>query len=196
LKLLPDASVFKAIENFSDQKSASDMLNILNFIFYNKQNFNENNPKLVNCYALPSLEDLLAQPFFTCSKNIDENSTDLSHKEHLEFLDYLNGKSQRVIEQSRKGSTAVTVGKKKRKSVNESVAYNRGNSVVVLGPSKPLTSPPPVFATVPAPPPFIAQPPGNNQQKSSVDRTDLLSDIRVGAKLKKTVTNDRSKPII
>lgn len=59
------------------------------------------------------------------------------------------------------------------------------------GAPPPPPPPPPPLGGPPAPPP----PPLNLTPAPAADRTALLSDIRGGMKLKKTVTNDRSKPV-
>lgn len=59
----------------------------------------------------------------------------------------------------------------------------------------PFAPPPP---PVPPPPPGPPPPPSFSQssKKESDNRNQLLADIRVGTRLKKTVTNDRSAPVI
>src|SRR6218665_3726638 len=59
----------------------------------------------------------------------------------------------------------------------------------------PPPPPPPMggFAPAPPPPPSFG---GSSKASGSGDRSALLTDIHKGFKLKKTVTNDRSSPIV
>ncbi|KAL3268781.1 hypothetical protein HHI36_007879 [Cryptolaemus montrouzieri] len=58
-----------------------------------------------------------------------------------------------------------------------------------------MPGPPPPPPVAP-PPPMLGTPPVFNAPKASDDRAALLKSIQKGAKLKKTVTNDKSAPMI
>ncbi len=73
--------------------------------------------------------------------------------------------------------------------------YQSGSSIAIVPPNPPAPPAPPAPHAPPAPLPNLTTP-VKPVEDSQDDRSALLSDIRVGLKLKKAVTNDRSKPII
>lgn len=60
----------------------------------------------------------------------------------------------------------------------------------------PPPPPPPPPAAPAAPPPAKAPPKSKGGGGGAVNREALLSEIHTGARLKKTVTNDRSAPVV
>lgn len=60
----------------------------------------------------------------------------------------------------------------------------------------PPPPPPPPPSAPAAPPPAKAPPKSKGGGGGAVSRGALLSEIHTGARLKKTVTNDRSAPVV
>jgi hypothetical protein len=203
--LLEKDVIIKLVMNYQNSnKYSNELLNFINFIFFNKNGPNE--LKQRKKYILPNLEDILMHEFFQGIKifhqDISEennNSIDISH---IELMKYLNGllkikdKKQKKKENYQKNSSFLFSNKGDNLSKNtnlENSYLNVEKSAISEISHESLSS---ILTSSLVSPVVATSIKKSNNVAIGTDRQSLLSDIRTGSKLRKAVTNDRSMPVI
>ena len=223
-QLMPQAKILKAIENFSEPQDAKEILKFLNFLLFNKMGLDETNDRLKKKYVIPDLEKIVANEFFQLVKIEKFNPTDVYNDPvNLEFLDYLTGRTElktkpsksrrkssvaapsskvkneikhEIIEENESEVVALSYSNQKLNNVSINFTSNRKSQAPLSPPPPPPPGPAPPLPPPPPPAPFLDLSKSSSLPKPTADISVLLGSIKKGAKLKKTVTNDRSKPLI
>ena len=216
-ELIPSEKILDKYFNLmNDRSSMNEIKNFIFFIFFNR-NVHENSEKLKKKFLIPTLDQIYGHEFFRDVK-LNENYLDESSDvRHIQFLQYFIGKLElkkvkKIKRKFNKSNKDSLFNPDNLSAINEtdreynhslSGTFNGINNSKIESNIKMSAQPPP--APPPPPPPsssssssqFIPSPPPPPPLVSdSSDRSALLSDIRGGLKLKKTITKDRSAPLI
>jgi hypothetical protein len=181
--LVPDQHVIKEIYDSWNASESKEIINLVNFIFFNKT-VDENNEKLKKKYVIPELEQIAEHEFFRTTKLNDlSNQQGVLDAKQIEFLKYFTGKlSLKPKKVSKKklsfGSSSFRNSSSSEKRLsqikelaNEGTTLTSSNanstSLPAPGPAPPPPPPPPappMFSSgAPPPPPpmsgLLAPPP-------------------------------------
>jgi len=171
-QLIPDQHVIKEIYDSCNASEAKEVINMVNFIFFNKT-VDENNEKLKKKYVIPELEQIVEHEFFRMTKLSEVNNQQgLLDAKQTEFLKYLTGKlsmkpkkipkrkSSFGSSSFRNSSSSDKRLSQIKESTNEGTISTSSNaSSTSLPASAPAPPPPPpapaptLFSSGPPPPP-------------------------------------------
>lgn len=197
--IIPDRAQFETIKKSYKTHEVNELMDILNFIFFNNQKIGQTG-KFKGKYVIPELDELIDHDFLKSANKLKEIQPDeVIDAKEKEFLDYFNGKSEIKAKKTKSRFSLGNYSFKGLSSIKEpefeSLVVETKSNPVRQAPPPPPPPPPPPAAGPPGPPPPPPPPPPLLPQGAD-DRSELLKDIRVGRPLKKTVTNDRSKPLL
>jgi hypothetical protein len=225
-ELIPSEKILDKYFNLmNDRSNMNQIKNLIFFIFFNR-NVDENNEKLKKKFLIPTLDQIYAHEFFKDVKLNESYLDENMDARYIQFLQYFIGKlelkktkkGKRKFNKSNKDSffnsdnlSAINeTDREYNHSLSGTFSNNHNNRIESNGKigtqsaTSATTPPPPPLqnysnvqsvssqSSPPPPPP----PPLPKSLSDSADRSALLSDIRDGLKLKKTITKDRSAPLI
>ena len=212
-EIIPQQTIFQSMNNSYDSVEIKELIGLINFIFFNTElRKNDGDKYFKEKFWIPDLEDVFNHEFFKIVKLKDPNINPSSiGVKQIEFLQYFTGKIEIKAKKSKKKSTSTFYTFDSFSSMRMSTLKDQPDQELLIPstsqtpkpvPLSPSTmssappAPPPPPPSFNAPPPPPPPPPQSSTPASTGERSKLLGDITKGAKLKKTVTNDRSAPKI
>ena len=218
--LVPSSDTLNQVEQYQKlNNNSSELLAFINFIFFNNY---EDVAKSKIKYVIPELEDLIQHNFFNDIQLSEEGSLFLNNQidpAHFEVMQYLNGSLKLKNKKQKKfiadkndyysfpstsgivySSTSLVPTKNVIQNSNDDPKNHSTSTELSSNISMTRDEQKKIYSPLPPPPPPPPLPQSNfpliSVPISTSNRTALLGSIRIGAKLKKTVTNDISKPNI
>ena len=156
-------------------------------------------------FVIPTLEEIEDHEFLRNIKTHNQNnSTHLTEPDHLLLLSYLNGKIKTKPRAVSHRSSSVSGGSSKRKKSEAGLKRkdsikppeNKNSKLTTTLSTLPAPSIPPAPTMSVQVSPKQVNATLEPESASTPNRGALLDSIRTGAKLRKAVTNDRSRPTI